>query len=50
MLHMYVMDKQSKREDYLHLVEFAYYNGRQASFCMSPFEVLYGRTCRTLER
>ena len=26
-LRMYVMDKPSKWEDYLHLVEFAYYNG-----------------------
>jgi transposase InsO family protein len=27
MLRMYVMDKPSKWEDYLHLVEFAYNNG-----------------------
>jgi hypothetical protein len=27
MLRMYVMDKPSKQEDYLHLVEFAYNNG-----------------------
>ena len=27
MLHMYVMDKPTKWEDYLHLVEFAYNNG-----------------------
>ena len=31
MLRMYVMDKPSKWEDYLHLVEFAYNNGQQAS-------------------
>ena len=30
MLHMYVMDKPSKWEDYLQLVEFAYNNGQQA--------------------
>ena len=27
MLHVYVMDKPTKWEDYLHLVEFAYNNG-----------------------
>ena len=31
MLRMYVMDKPSKWEDYLHLVEFAYNNGYHAS-------------------
>ena len=31
MLRMYVMDKPTKWEDYLHLVEFAYKNGHQAS-------------------
>ena len=48
MLHMYVMDKPSKWEDYLHLVEFAYNNGQQASLEMSPYEYLYGMRCRTL--
>jgi hypothetical protein len=43
MLRMYVMDKPSKWEDYLHLVEFSYTNGYQASLKMSPFEDLYGR-------
>ena len=47
MLHMYVMDKPSKWEDYLHLVEFAYNNGQQASLGMSPYEALYGIRCRT---
>ena len=45
MLHMYVMDKLTKWEDYLHLVEFSYNNGYQASLGMSPYEALYGR-CR----
>jgi hypothetical protein len=49
MLRMYVMDKPSKWEDYLHLVEFAYNNGYQPSLNMNPFEVLYGRKCNTLE-
>ena len=48
MLRMYVMDKPSKWEDCLHLVEFAYNNGYQASLNMSPFEALYGRKCNTL--
>jgi transposase InsO family protein len=42
MMRMYVMDKPSKWEDYLHLFEFAYNNGYQASLRMSPFEALYG--------
>jgi hypothetical protein len=43
MLRMYVMDKPSRWEDYLHLVEFSYNNGYQASLKMSPFEEIYGR-------
>jgi hypothetical protein len=45
MLRMYVMDKPSKWEDYLHLVEFSYNNGYQTSLNMSPFEALYRRMC-----
>jgi hypothetical protein len=45
MFRMYVMDKPSKWEKYLHLVEFSYNNGYQASLKMSPFEALYGRKC-----
>ena len=44
---MYVMNNPMKWEDYLHLIEFAYNNGYQASSKMSPFEVLYLRRCRT---
>ena len=47
MLCMYVMDKPTKWEDYLHLVEFAYNNGKQAPLGMNPYEALYGRRCRT---
>jgi hypothetical protein len=46
-LRMHVMDKPSKWEDYLHLVEFAYNNGYQASLKMIPFGALYGRRCNT---
>jgi hypothetical protein len=48
MLRMYVMNKPSRWEDYLHLVEFTYNNGYHASLNMSPFEELYGRKCNTL--
>jgi hypothetical protein len=41
MLRMYVMDKPSKWEDYLHLVEFSYNNGYQKSLKMSPFDALW---------
>ena len=47
MFPMYVMEKPSKWEDYLHLVEFVYNNRQQASSGMSPYEALYGRRCRT---
>ena len=42
---MYVMEKPTKWEDYLHLVEFTYNNGYEASAKMSPFEIMYGRKC-----
>jgi hypothetical protein len=44
-LRMYVMDKPSIWEYYLHLVEFTYNNGYHASLKMIPFEALYGRKC-----
>ena len=47
MLIMYVMDRPTKWEDYLHLAEFAYNNSYQASIRMSPFEALYGRNFHT---
>jgi hypothetical protein len=47
MLRMYVMDKPSKWEDYLHLVDFAYNNGYQTFLKMSTFEALYGKKCNT---
>jgi transposase InsO family protein len=43
MLRMYAMEKPSKWQDYLHLVEFAYNNGYQTSLKMSLFEALYGK-------
>ena len=47
MLRMYIIEKPSKWEDYLHLVEFSYNNGYHVSLKMSPFEALYGRGCNT---
>jgi hypothetical protein len=40
MLRMYVLDKPSKWEDFLHLAEFSYNNGYWESLKMSPFEAL----------
>jgi len=42
LLRMYVKDRPGKREDYLHLAEFAYNNNYQSSAKFSPFEILYG--------
>jgi len=47
MSQMYVIDKTSKWEDYLALVEFAYNNGYHSSLKMIPFEALYGIKCNT---
>eukprot|EP00253_Pinus_taeda_P010670 PITA_10670 len=47
MLRAYVMQQPMLWEEYLHLVEFAYNKGYHISTRLSPFEVLYGRKCRT---
>ena len=47
MLRMYVVDKPTKWKYYIHLVDFSYNNGQQASLGMSLYEALYGRRCRT---
>jgi hypothetical protein len=47
MLRICVMGKPSKWEDYLHLVDFAYNNGYQASLMISLFEAVYGIKCKT---
>eukprot|EP00253_Pinus_taeda_P011178 PITA_11178 len=47
MLRAFVMQQPTLWEEYLHLVEFAYNNGYHTSTQMSPFEVMYGRKCRT---
>ena len=48
MFKMYVMKQLIQREEYIHLVEFTYNNNHHESLKMSPFEVVYGRRCRTL--
>ena len=47
MLRLHIIKRPTKWEDYLHLVEFAYNNGYQASSKMRPFEILYGNKCNT---
>jgi len=44
---MYVMHRQREWEEYLPFVEFSYKNSYQETLRMSPFEVLYGRSCNT---
>ena len=43
---MYVMNWPNMWKYYMHLIEFAYNNGYQASLRISPFEVIYGSKCR----
>lgn len=45
---MYIIDKPTKWEDYLHLLEFTYNNSCQKSLEMTPLEFLYGRKCNNL--
>jgi hypothetical protein len=47
MLRMHVMHQPRKWEDYLLLVELTYNNDYQTSLKMSPFQILYGRSCNT---
>ncbi|GJY21673.1 putative reverse transcriptase domain-containing protein [Tanacetum coccineum] len=42
-----VIDFRGNWDDHLPLVEFAYNNSYHASIKMSPYEMLYGRKCRT---
>jgi hypothetical protein len=48
MLRACVFTYGKNREDNLAFVEFSYNNGYQTSLKKAPFEVLYGRKCRTL--
>ncbi|GKB54009.1 putative reverse transcriptase domain-containing protein [Tanacetum coccineum] len=47
MLRACVIDFGGNWDDHLPLVEFAYNNSYHASVKMPPYEILYGRKCRT---
>ncbi|GJV76523.1 putative reverse transcriptase domain-containing protein [Tanacetum coccineum] len=47
MLHACLIDFGGNWDDHLPLVEFAYNNSYHASIKMPPYEMLYGRRCRT---
>jgi hypothetical protein len=48
MLRACVMENQDSWDKHLPLIKFSYNNSYQESLKMAPFEVLYGRQCRTL--
>lgn len=48
MLRAYILDFGGSRDQHLPLYEFAYNNNYHSSISMTPFEVLYGRPCRSL--
>ena len=48
MLHACVLNLKDSWEEHLLLVEFAYNNSYHESVQMAPYEVLYGRPCRSL--
>jgi hypothetical protein len=47
MLRAYVLEHQGSWDQNLPWAEFSYNNSYQESLKMAPFEVLYGRRCRT---
>jgi hypothetical protein len=47
MLRACVLSSRDSWKSWLPLVEFAYNNSYQESIKMAPFEVLYGRKCKT---
>ena len=47
MLRACILDHKGSWEEHFPLVEFAYNNSYQASILMAPYEVLYGRPCRS---
>ena len=48
MIHTCVMEFKGAWNKYLPLIEFSYNNSFQATIGMAPFEVIYGRRCRSL--
>ena len=47
LLRASILDFGGAWEDYLPLVEFAYNNSYQTRIGMTPYEVLYGRSCKS---
>ena len=47
MLRACVMEFTGNWDDHLSMIEFAYNNSYHSSIDMAPYEVLYGRRCRT---
>ena len=47
MLRDCVLDFPGSWDMYISLLEFAYNNSYQSSICMTPYEALCGRKCRT---
>ena len=47
LLQMYVMDRPTKWEEFLHLAEFSYNNNHQTFLKMILFEALYRKKCHT---
>jgi transposase InsO family protein len=47
MLRACVLDFEGSWDDHLPLIEFAYNNSYHSSIEAAPFEILYGRKCRT---
>ncbi|KAL4028532.1 hypothetical protein IC575_011729 [Cucumis melo] len=47
MLRVCVLEFPGSWDSHLHLMEFAYNNSFQATIGMTPFEVLYGKCCRS---
>ena len=47
MLRACILDFGGSWKKYLHFAEFAYNNSYQTSIRMAPYEVLYGRKCRS---
>lgn len=44
---MYVIERPTKWDDFMHLTEFPYNNIYQTSIKMSLFEAMYGKKCHT---
>ena len=47
MLRACVLDFEGSWDQHLSLIEFAYNNSYQSTIQMAPYEVLYGRKCRS---